>query len=293
MEFKTSKPKNVRGHGSAVVLESGAVQITDADTQQVYQISAEQIGSYCFKPEPGTALSPVSYRLSEDTTMLYNLGPWSGNYIVFFNRIKAKEDELPKWEMQPGGKRRTKDGRTFMAQPKPVFDVILTVATGEFKGAEVMLRLGYLFTMALDGSCDVHGSKRDIAMLQGFLEQVGFDFQNDILQYNENVLPALEKLIMGKEPKPFQVKFENGWIREIIPLPVGVTIETQVEVHEKIDEFFKTNKEIVEELLPEATPSESMPRSGATEVVSPSNPVPVQQPDNSGASNGFQEAMGG
>jgi len=208
-------------HGSIVVLKA-SVKLVSV-TGERYDIAKEDVPAYCHLPKEGKKLDQASFSLNTAGTVIYSVHPWLGKFFAEFVSFQAKEGELPRWRIQPGGPRTSKDGRSWMAEDKAVFTVICKITSGDFEGCEFAKVLDYLFQPDENGFASLVGRSKVVRETEDFLRLIGLDYDNLAVRYTDNILPALEAEISKLKSAPaFEADFENGW-PTLSELPVGMT----------------------------------------------------------------------
>lgn len=207
-------------HGSITVLKNGVKLVST--TGETYDIGFTDIPDYCHLPKAGKRIDAASYSLNTQGTMLYSVHPWNGKFFAEFVKIQAKDNELPRWRIQPGGPRTGKDGRSWMAEDKAVFTVICRITSGDFEGCEFAMNLDYLFQSDKSGFAEIVGRSKSVVALQEALALFGLDLETLQIRNTDNILPDLEEAILSiKNPPTFEADFENGW-PTLSELPVGM-----------------------------------------------------------------------
>lgn len=196
----------IQGEGQ-VVVQGDRVIITIADR------------SYADVPKsalPEGIVSGETYRvrLSGDGTELYSICPVSASVVVMFDRFASKKDEPPSPRIQKGGPREY-NGKKWTADDKLVFTPILKVASKRFKGMEIPYVLDYTFRQFENTKDTVipYGSKQKNKVLD-FLRLFGWDDQEDVIPFSDNVLPFLQNLLHAKGTKVLAT-IKGGYISEI------------------------------------------------------------------------------
>jgi len=157
--------------------------------------------------------------LSTDGSKLFGLVPAKGTYIVRYDGMAVKEGELPSPKLIKGGQRKRKDGKgTWDAPDYLAFTVLLRIASKICKGMTIPLQLNYTFEQYRDSDETVIplGTKA-FERTANFLQTAGMDFTTDSIPFSDNVLPFIDKLLLGRNKK-FQVTIKNGYVEDVIEL---------------------------------------------------------------------------
>ena len=208
-------------YGSIVVRKNDVKMVSH--TGELYTIDKADIPAYCHLPAEGKQIKEASFSLNTAGTVLHGIHPWNGKFFAEFVKFQAKENEQPRWRIQPGGPRTGKDGRFWMAEDKAVFTIICRITSGDFQDCEFAINMDYLFQPDDDGYAILVGKSKGVKAVEDFIRLVGVDYDTLAIRYTDNVLPALEDVILAvKNPPLFEADFENGW-PALSELPVGMT----------------------------------------------------------------------
>jgi len=210
-----------RGQGETRVTKTG-VKIIAADGTVYGPIAREDVAEGVWLPT--RSKSDVCFRLSYDETRIYYLGPWHGLYPARFFGFPRRDDQPPKYYHKEGGERRTRDGRRYYESNRLLFTAIFEITTGDMKGAHPAKTYDYLFEPDEDGLAKIVGTGKRGRRLVEFMRLCGFDFQGDSVEFTNNILPALEKILLDKKAQ-FMLQFEDGWINELLDLPEGMALK--------------------------------------------------------------------
>lgn len=165
-------------------------------------------------PEGVVSGEQYSIRLSADGSQIFSLRPNQGSFVVVFDKFAAQKDMPPQPKIQKGGPREF-NGKKWEAKDKLVFTAVLKIASKRGRGMEVPFIMDYTFKQWENTEDTVipMGSKRKNQVID-FLKLFGWDENEDVIPYSDNVLPFLEKLLRAKGKKVL-VTVKNGYVTEI------------------------------------------------------------------------------
>lgn len=152
--------------------------------------------------------------LSSEDDEVVSCHPMIGQFKVKFVKFAAREGEVPTPKSNPGGARKTRDGRTYEKKPFMSFSPVLQIVEGPYSGMQAAGFLEYMFT-EMDGEAMIRGSGRSYDQLMGFLDCTGM--LKETIKFSDNLLPKLQKRIL-QLAKEFNVTFKDGYVQDFIPL---------------------------------------------------------------------------
>lgn len=154
-----------------------------------------------------------SYRVSingkYDKLTMFN--PWAGTFVAKFIGFKRGNNQpipTPQYPRERTGK--NEDGTTY---PKDwlEFNAVVELIEAPYAGLQLSVKLRYYFTLGSDGKrAAVSGTGKHSVKLNRFLEVIMGDASDVNVPFSDNVLPALEALLLEKG-HPFTVVIANGW----------------------------------------------------------------------------------
>lgn len=158
------------------------------------------------------------FRLSFNEDRLYALRPWSGTeFVKFVGFARARDekgkDQGPALNYDKGGElRKSSGGGSFVTRPRYWFTALFEIVSGKHEGMQVAQFFDYRWEEGDDGIAFVNAvGKRGQAAYE-FYRTFGYDFANDSLAYKKNLLPDLEKVLVGRK-KIASVQIEEGRLR--------------------------------------------------------------------------------
>ena len=155
--------------------------------------------------------------LDEHNIKIMSVRPPSKAYYGYFSGFYAKDGELPVYrniKYQPRTPKRDWDIPEHLettAQFKIVEDK-------NWDGWIIGKPLVYCFVDYMNSgvaALNGYGSKK----MEGFLEQLGFDFMKDTIPHSENVLPILQDILREKNKKLILTVGKGGWLNDIVEAP--------------------------------------------------------------------------
>lgn len=156
--------------------------------------------------------------INRERTKITFISPPPDTYLVTFKEMKHSEKELPMPYVERGGPRNFGD-KKWIAEDELRFRVVLSVYTGPCEGLEITYWLPYIFANDGKGECLLNGRKGQLKRMEDFLRAVGFDTLNDSIPYSDNVLPALEKIILRKADVFSVTLGDKGFVDSIVRVP--------------------------------------------------------------------------
>lgn len=156
--------------------------------------------------------------LSSDESKIYSVRPPKGSYWAKFKNFSHKKDELPIYREVAADVKRKKTGETYPVPAHLEFTALFKVTKGDFSWMELPYFMWYAFK-AYANSGETAISGRGSQKVEEFLVACGFDFMKDSIPYSENVLPALEKLIVEKDQDVMITVNEYGYIDTLFAAP--------------------------------------------------------------------------
>ncbi len=165
--------------------------------------------------------------LNSGNNKVYSVRPFEGVFPVRFSKfvrnndgaINVKRREAKKVTLPPD--KDHPNGRSWPEPARLTFTAILPIIVGPEADLEYAITLDHLFEKAPDGNFKLVGAPRFVKTLQGFMERAGYDFAVDNLPYGQTILDDVEELLLERDVA-FQVKVENGWVKEMLPLGPGM-----------------------------------------------------------------------
>jgi hypothetical protein len=207
--------------GDLKILKGGRVALLTEDGK--YEFATEDVAENVVLPPVGTTLKKVSVRTNGNVTVLYGFAPSRGTQIVRFKGFShKKDDECAPWTMQ-GGERKGRDGKKWYQEAKLMFTALLDIIDGDFQNCEVGLSLPYIFSKGKDGMAILDGGSKTIEKIVRFFELCGLSLEDDEFEFEENMLPGLEEVLLEMaDDHVFQVEIEGGYVKNATDLPTGL-----------------------------------------------------------------------
>jgi len=194
----------------------------------------------CYSPLPSDAAPrkkypDLFYKLNAEETAIYQLNPLGTDeddeFFVRYSRMPSREDDVPQHFASPGREivyRDKQSGKTkrFWKAEEELFNVILTIVSGRYKGMELKATLNYFFEEDVDGSMMMDGVGKAATKLDRFLTEAGFDWGDDSIEYSANILPELDAILQDRASSHmFRVVVRNGYVQEFKGIPDGMKVE--------------------------------------------------------------------
>jgi hypothetical protein len=219
--------KRIKGKATIRMLKKGIrVVFDDGD---VYDLSPTDV--------PENIVGGKAYvELNRDGTKMYTFRPYQGNYFVRFAGFASREGEPPVPRLRRGGKqtnRRT--GETYYAADSLTATALFEIVDGRFKG--VLLPKYLYLTNSYGDELFQEYENSGVAVLvlspapnsrsarlEQFLTLCGLDWDKDQIPYSDNVLPAIEEILLSKNVILSASVTETGWVDTLSELPEGVKL---------------------------------------------------------------------
>jgi hypothetical protein len=201
--------------GSGVITDAGSHWQINADTGQIYRVAKTETSPYVSKVVTGTR---VCWQLDSNQAGLWNCGPWSGVYVgKYIGMVMAEGQTIPEPAFKEGGPRKSKHGGNYFAKDRHVFTAKWQLLSTPFEGVETVKQFTYSFYLD-NGTVIIRGGK-DAARLWNMMEAHGMNMDKETIPAEDNVLPWLDSRLRELN-KQVMLKFNEGWVDDITPLPV-------------------------------------------------------------------------
>jgi hypothetical protein len=165
-------------------------------------------------------------KMNAEGTVIWSVAPPPGTYFVQLVRFTAKKDMPPTAYMSPE-KTFSKGSKTGVIPAQLMFTAQFDVMAGAYKGLTASMSLAYAFKPFDERSANpvamIMGN--GIKKLENFLALTGMDFMLDDIPWSDNVLPALEKMLVSRKKVASAEVGDKGWINELSAIPDGVKFE--------------------------------------------------------------------
>jgi len=185
-------------------------QVTFADDNSNFNIMAADAVQ-------GTREAKCYVTLDEHNTAIKFIKPPEGAYYAKFYGFYAEDGQPPMYrdkEYQPATKNRNWDIPAHLEMTAQFYILEHEV----WKDFIVSKPIVYAFTEYMDtgiAAITGYGSKK----LASFLEELGIDMMKDTIPYSDNILPALQDMLLEKGVKLVLTVGKGGWINSIITAP--------------------------------------------------------------------------
>ena len=218
MAVQTVQDKNRGPIGTAKVsIKGNKIHIVFEDESKYPMPFTVERDSY----EGAIASGRMNVRMSKDGSELYGMFPSEGNHFVKFQKFAAQENQLPTFRDIARTIKNTQGGESYPVEAHREFTALLEIVGGStYDGMVIPLSLWDLF-QEYEGVTALRTGRYKAfkkVLVKPFLELSGMDFLNDTLEYSENILPALEKLLQ-KRDRVFFCNVQEGWVNTLSPAP--------------------------------------------------------------------------
>jgi hypothetical protein len=210
------RKKGPRGLADVKVLKN-SIKVAFPELKKVAELAPED------KDVPVVTDAELMVELNGDENYIYRCHPYSGSHFVKLHSFVRMGEEpepttftVPAHHVGP-----LKDGREWDEPDREKFSVLLEiVGDGKYKGMLVPYALDYLVDRADDDTVKFVGGRKRLSQLREFLVIAGFDPANDNLKYEDNILPALEDLLLSRG-QVFLALIDGGWVNSLTRAPIG------------------------------------------------------------------------
>lgn len=153
----------------------------------------------------------VNVTISGDMQKVYSARPCGGTHLVMLDSFVRKDNSsVPVPYIQKGN---VYEGKRF--PDKLVFDVLLKIVYGEYKGFIIPFQVGYAFSPSASDPTIAAISGTGMKRCEEFLDKFGLDFMNDTIPMSENILPWLEKTLLARKKKAMVELNKKGYVETL------------------------------------------------------------------------------
>jgi len=155
--------------------------------------------------------------MDENNIKIMSIRPAAKAYYGYFHGFWSKDGNLPTYELvryQPRTPKRDWDIPEHLKMTA-LFRIVDDKVWSDFL---VRKPLVYCFVNYMDSGVAAlkgYGSKK----MESFLVELGFDMMRDTIPYTDNVLPALQDLLLEKNKKLILTVGKGGWLNQIVEAP--------------------------------------------------------------------------
>ena len=193
--------------------------------------------------------------LSADTTSIRSIKPVKDSHVVgFLGFTRPKNTPMTGPAIPIKKERSWRDKETGVIKKKDYmgFTAVMEILEGDFRGCRIWGPLEYRFIEVNVGGEALTGiygkSARDYIRLTTFLESAGLDWDEDVLEYSENVLPDVEELLAEVRVVPFLCYLDGkgGWPDKYAVLPSHLAKEAKKTLRKARKKYQKWIEESVD-----------------------------------------------
>lgn len=173
--------------------------------------------------KPSAKLKKAFVKLNSEGSVVWQISPEPGNYIVRFLEFGHKKDMPPEPFMADAKVGTARDGRKFEIPAMLKFTATFEVIKGAGKHLTAVMSIPYAF-LPYTAPGETQPSLAMIAgrgkgKLEEFLRDAGMDFNADSIPWSENVLPVLEEMLKSKNLELVAEVGNGGWINSLTEVP--------------------------------------------------------------------------
>jgi hypothetical protein len=231
--------------------DNGAASLTWSDTKckiafeeldTTYKVMREDLPEYAQEWN----LENAFVTMNGDNEEVFSMRPLSGVFTVRTSGFSRQGDA----DEPPAPQQRTgKYGEYY------TFNALLEIIKGKFSGAIYPMYLYYKFA-DYDGVVGIKGEGASSMKLMDFLDVAGAWDEGE-MEYDDNILPALEKRIK-KAKKQFQIVVKKGYVESVLEVEIESDDEEETPKKKHADEDDEEEKpkkkHVVEEEEEEVKP---------------------------------------
>ena len=236
--------------------DNGVASVSWSDTKckiafeeldTVYKVLREDLPEYA----QGWDLSEAFVTMDGSNETVFSIRPVSGVFTVKTNGFSRQGDG----DEPPAPQQRTGKFGIYYT-----FNALLEIVKGKFKGAIYPYYLYYKFS-DYEGVVGIKGEGASSIKLMDYLDCAGA-WDAGELEYDDNILPALEKRIKVAH-KQFQIVVKKGYVESVLE----VEIEDDEPEEPKQKEAVKEEKVEVDEFGDTVTPKKSALKKSDNEPI--------------------------
>jgi hypothetical protein len=198
-------------------------KIAFEELDTVYKVLREDLPEYAQE----WSLDNAFVTMDGNNENVFSIRPVSGVFTVRTNGFSRQGDA----DEPPAPQQRTGKFGIYYT-----FNALLEIVKGKFSGAIYPFYLYYKFA-DFDGVVGIKGEGASSIKLMDYLDVAGA-WDDGEMEYDDNILPALEKRIK-KAKKQFQIVVKKGYVESVL--------EVEVETDEEEDEPVKKSKPVEED----------------------------------------------
>jgi hypothetical protein len=149
--------------------------------------------------------------MSQENDRIRYVKPVDGTYLCKFKEFAHKEGEQPIFKVvEP----------TKWAGRHLEFTMVLKIVKGDYEGLDITRNLWYVFERWENTDEIQFGGKGSKNLEDAFIS-LGLDLSVDAPPYSENILPALQDILLKKDKTALAI-VEKGFCKRIEPAPEGI-----------------------------------------------------------------------
>jgi hypothetical protein len=182
------------------------VIVTFVDPPQKFEILPEDTPK-------GVTLKNLKYNItmSQENDKIRYVKPIDGTYLCKFKEFAHKEGEQPTFHVvEP----------TKWAGRHLEFTAVMKIVKGDYDGLEIIRNLWYIFEKHPEDDAVQFGGKGS-RNVEDALIALGVDLAEDFPAYSENILPALQEVILKKDATALAI-IEKGFCKKLEQAPQGI-----------------------------------------------------------------------
>lgn len=180
--------------------------VTFEDPPQKFEILPEDTPK-------GIVLKNLKYNVTMDqeNSKIRYVKPKDGSYLVKFKEFAHKEGEQPIFKVvEP----------TKWAGRHLEFTMVLKIVKGDYEGLEITRNLWYVFER-YEATDEIQFGGKGSRNVEDALTAFGLDLATEAPVYSENILPALQEMLLKKDVTALAI-VEKGFVKKIEPAPQGI-----------------------------------------------------------------------
>ena len=182
------------------------ILVTFDDPPQKFEILPEDAPK-------GVVLKNLKYNstMAQENDKIRYIKPKDGSYLVKFKEFAHKEGEQPTFKVVEPNK---------WAGRHLEFTMVMKITKGDYEGLEITRNLWYIFEK-FEQTDEIQFGGKGSRNVEDALTAFGMDLIEDSPPYSENILPALQEILLKKDVTALAI-VEKGFVKKIEEAPQGI-----------------------------------------------------------------------
>ncbi len=216
MAINVGTVAGIEGEAEVFVTNQGTIRLTMVEGGKRFEIFKDDA------PNVPDTVQKAFVKLNAEGTKIWSIAPLPGTCFVKLLKFSSKENEPPiPWMSKE--RMFEKGGQKGIIKPQLMFTVQYIVTSGPNKGLTCSMSVPYAFKPWTEGAetpvAQIAG--QGVRKLEEWLRINGIDFVQDSIPFSENILPALEKMLLPRAKTLIAEVGKRGWINSLMAAPEG------------------------------------------------------------------------